>query len=64
MIKRRIGRIHLTEEELTKLLGYEGGRIRFIGYMHPYAEIGIVIEHPEMPLTMPNDDIKRVDIKE
>jgi len=57
---RRVGRIHISEEELSRLLGYKGGRIRFIGYMVPYAELGIVIEHPEMPLIPSGAEIPQV----
>ena len=64
MKKRRIGRIHISQEELSKLLGYDGGRIRYIGWMSEYAEIGVVIEHPEMPLVGDDYVISRVDMKE
>ena len=60
MVGKRIGRIHIEEEELSQLLGYKGGRIRYIGYMSPYAEIGIVIEHPDMPLVPKGGEIPRV----
>ncbi|KKL05020.1 hypothetical protein LCGC14_2610240, partial [marine sediment metagenome] len=44
MKQKRIGRIHIDEEELCKLLGFEGGRIRYIGFMPDFGEVGIVIE--------------------
>ena len=63
-MKKRIGRIHIDEGELCKLLGYEGGRIRYIGFMQEYAEIGKVIEHTEMPLTSKDNVIVQVDRSE
>lgn len=61
MIEKRLGRIHIGEEELSKLLGYEGGRVRFIGYMPECGELGIMIEHPRMPLVGDNYQIAQVD---
>lgn len=59
-MKYRIGRVHISEEELSELLGYEGGRIRYIGFMPDYGEIGIVIEHSEMPIVGDNCPIPQV----
>lgn len=61
MRHKRMGRIHIDEEELSKLLGFEGGRIRFIGFMPEYGEIGIVVEHPKMPLVESDFMIPRAD---
>lgn len=58
---RRIGRIHISEEELSALLGYKGGTIKYIGWMPSYNEIGIVIEHPDMPLLQNGAFIQRVE---
>jgi len=64
MKHKRIGRIHIDEEELSGLLGFEGGRIRYIGFMPEYGEVGIVIEHPLMPLVGPDYTIPQVDREE
>lgn len=63
MRRSRVGRIHISEEELSKLLGYEGGRIRYIGYMPDYSELGIVIEHLDMPIVPSTGMIPQVERK-
>lgn len=60
-MKRRVGRIHILEAELSKLLGYEGGRIIYIDFMPESLEIGIGIEHPEMSIIEDGSMIPRVE---
>lgn len=57
MSEKRVGRIEISEEELCQLLGYSGGKIRQIGYRLEYNDIGIVIEHPDMPFDVPHGGI-------
>jgi len=64
METKRMGRVHISGEKLSQLLGYEGGRIRYIGYMRDYGEIGVVIEHPDMPLMPSGGCIPQVDREE
>jgi hypothetical protein len=56
----RIGRLHINEEELSKLLGFEGGRVIFIGWMPSHRDIGITIEHENMPLVPLGGEIPEV----
>lgn len=57
----RVGRIHISKGELSKLLGFDGGRVYFVGWMPEYGEIGVVIEHPEMPLVREGEVIPQVE---
>lgn len=59
---KRLGRIHISEEELSQWLGFKGGRIIEIGHMPDYNALGIIIEHPAMPFVVsPNGYIPQVE---